>query len=457
MITLSKKNKIYLLLITLIGIFLRILWIAKINCVPISDFEVYKKIATNVYKYSTNSYMGVPVSFQGPGYTLILGLVYKLVSSSSILTAKILNLILSSLTLCIIMFIFYKLFRDKKIMLIAYTFMALNPNYIAYNNVLGSEVLLTFLFALIISLHMVNFNILVRHILLGILIGVATLTKPQFLIYIFIFFIIEWLNSKNLKAVIKGFTITLFFFLAVILPWTFRNNAIYHRFIPISYNGGYVLFINNNSSNTTGAWMPVSKISVSKTTKNKLIAAGFNYTYSVDEEVKEVMFNPKLEPVFKAEAVHWILNHPFSFFKLGIKRVKNTFFNGAGDIYAWCMTTQNTNTFLVQKPIFKKLLDFNIKLLSISGFIYIIINIGSIFKALISKNVKANYALSIPTINCLFFILIPFVFEGQPRYNFPILFMFEFCLFRLIYLCIKKFNYFFTNKQSNIQADYFTQ
>jgi hypothetical protein len=138
MITLSKKNNIYLLLITLVGVILRISWIIKINCIPISDFKIYREIATNVCLHGTHSYMNVPVSFQGPGYTLILGAIYKLFSNNSILTAKILNVILSSLTLCNIIFIFSRLFKNKILMITAYTFIVLNPNYISYNNVLGS-------------------------------------------------------------------------------------------------------------------------------------------------------------------------------------------------------------------------------------------------------------------------------------------------------------------------------
>lgn len=432
---LNVFNKVYIIILTFIGIFLKILWILNINCIPISDFATYQKIATNIFMNKGNSYMGVPIAFQSPGYTITLGCFYKLFSNNSILLGEILNVVLSSLTLIVILFILLKLFTSTPAILLAYTLTALNINYIAYNSVLGSEILFTFLFALIILLELSDISFLKKYILIGFVLALSALTKPNFLIYILVIFAADWLKDKDLRLNIKKFFIISIVFIIFLTPWTYRNFKAYHQLIPVSYNGGYVLFINNNNNNTTGAWMPISQIHTSKETQNKLKKAGFKNTKSVDFEVNQVMLMPKLENIFSNEATNWILSHPIRFFKLGIHRISNTFFSGAADIYMWCIPNYKNNNFiysLVKSNNFKKLSDFNINFLSICGLIYILINIKNIIKGIFNSNISIDYVVSIPVINLLFFGITTFVFEGQARYNFPILFISTICFSNLI-------------------------
>lgn len=432
---LSVFNKAYITIITFIGIFLKILWIINIRCTPISDFATYQEIATNIFMNKGNSYMGAPVAFQAPGYTMTLGYFYKLFSSNNILLGEILNVILSSLTLIIILFILLKLFKSIPAVLLAYTLTALNINYIAYNSVLGSEILFTFLFALIILLELSNIKLVKKYMLIGFVLALSALTKPNFLIYILVILAVDWLKDKDIKLSIKKFFITLSIFVIFLAPWTYRNFKAYHQLIPVSYNGGYVLFINNNNNNSTGAWMPISQIHTSKETQNKLKKAGFKYTKSVNLEVKQVMLMPKLQSIFSNEARTWILSHPIKFFKLGIHRLKNTFFSGASDVYMWSIPNYKNENFiysLVKSSSFKKLSNFNINLLSIFGLIYVLITIKNIIKGIFNSNMSIDYVISIPVINILFFGIITFVFEGQARYNFPILFIFIICFSNLI-------------------------
>jgi len=432
---LSVFNKTYIIIITFIGIFLRILWIINIRCIPISDFATYQKIATNIFMNKGNSYMGLPVAFQAPGYTMTLGYFYKLFSNNSILLGEFLNVILSSLTLIVVFFILLKLFRSIPTVLLAYTLTALNINYIAYNSVLGSEILFTFLFTLIILLELSNIKFLKKYSLIGFVLALSALTKPNFLIYILVIFVVDWLKDKDIKLGIKKFFITLSVFVIFLAPWTYRNFKAYHQLIPVSYNGGYVLFINNNNNNTTGAWMPISQIHTSKETQRKLKKAGFKYTKSVNLEVKQVMLMPKLQNIFSNEATNWILSHPIKFFNLGIHRLKNTFFSGAADIYMWCVPSYKSQNFIysfVKSNNFKKLGNFNINLLSICGLIYILINIKNIIKGIFNSNISIDYSVSIPVINLLFFGIITFAFEGQARYNFPVLFIFTICFSNFI-------------------------
>ncbi|WP_368487515.1 hypothetical protein [Clostridium sp. BJN0013] len=249
-----KNNDIfYLFIITCLGIFIRTFFIITVSNYPKSDFYTYQDIATNIFLHKGHSYLGKPIAFQPMGYTMSLGYFYSLFGLNNILLGKIFNVILSSITLIIFLLILLKLMHNRLSIYLSCIIITFIPNYIAYNNVLGAEVLITFLFSIVIYLQICDFNNTLKYIIIGIFTGVAALTKPFFLMYPFILTLINWINYKNIKSSIKVLLSTFVFLCLVIAPWTYRNYKAYGLFIPVSYNGGYVLFINNNQNNTTGA------------------------------------------------------------------------------------------------------------------------------------------------------------------------------------------------------------
>lgn len=116
--------------------------------------------------------------------------------SNDIILGKILNVIFSSITLIIILNILLKVFHNKKLIYITLFIITFLPNYIAYDNVLGSEVLITLLLSIVIYLELCNFNNKFRYAIIGLFIGLATLTKPFFIMYPVIIAITEWLKTK---------------------------------------------------------------------------------------------------------------------------------------------------------------------------------------------------------------------------------------------------------------------
>ncbi len=107
------KNKIYFGIIVLLGILLRIFFILKVPCEPISDFQKYQEIATNIFMGKGHYYLGKPIAFQPMGYPFALGIFYRLMGSNDIILGKILNVIFSSITLIIILNILLKVFHNK--------------------------------------------------------------------------------------------------------------------------------------------------------------------------------------------------------------------------------------------------------------------------------------------------------------------------------------------------------
>ncbi|MFZ5968846.1 MAG: ArnT family glycosyltransferase [Bacillota bacterium] len=420
----SGREILYILFITALGIYLRIWWIKNIPTKPIFDFETYQEIATNIFHHVGHTYRGEPIAFQGMGYPTALGYFYRLMGNNEEWTAKVFNVILSSLTLSGTYFILLKLTKRKFVIYFSYTMIALLPNYIAYNNVISTEVFITFIFVAIILLQLYVFHNFIRYPLMGVFIGAAALTKPFFLAYPVVAAVGYWLREKELKKTgIMFAAVTLCMVLAV-APWTYRNYVKFGRFIPVSYNSGYVFYINNNANNTTGAWMPIKDIYASPVLREKIdeILEGGARSEKVAHE---------LEVIFKPEAKKWIRNHPGDFVKVGLLRIKATFFSGAWDIDAWAMNEFKEKQTFWKKEVdylrsmnaFRGLTDIIIYLISSFGLLYMIINIKNVIWGLLKKKKTLHNVIIIPTLNIGFFTAIYFVFEGQARYNFPVLFL----------------------------------
>ncbi len=148
---------------------------------------------------------------------------------------------------------------------------------------------------------MCNFNNKFRYAIIGLFIGLATLTKPFFILYPVIIAITEWLKNKNIKETFKIFFISYSIVFLIVAPWTYRNYKHFNLLVPVSYNGGYVLFINNNSNNQNGAWMRISDIDLSNKMKNKFKEYKFDYKGSIENEINQVMLKPELNNILGRE------------------------------------------------------------------------------------------------------------------------------------------------------------
>jgi len=430
----SDKSKlylqwVYLVAITGVAIFVRFWFINHIPTMQVFDFQTYQEIASNIYNHKGHSLWGQSVAWQGMGYPTALGLFYILMGNDLVYTAKLLNCILSILSLPLMFLIFRKLSSSKVVVYGAYTLVALLPNFIAYNNVVGTEVFFTFLFSLVIFLQLYSFNNWIRYPLLGITIGVAALAKPFFLAYPLVAGLYIWLKNKNGRETLALVLTASVLMIVVVSPWTLRNFNKYGSFIPISYNSGYVLYVNNNESNITGAWMPLKEVPASPHLKKQIEAE------LVKNQGNEKLA-PHLDKVLKPAAKQWIKDNPGDFTRLGLLRIKQTFFSGAWDIETWTMNEMAATADEEENPIrfqrnlntFYGTADILVYLLCSAGILYLLLNIKPLLLGLFTRR-RLSDAILTPSLNTAFFLTIYFVFEGQARYNFPLLFLFVICLF----------------------------
>ncbi len=412
----DKFLKISVFILVILGFILRLFWIIKVPNLPISDYKTYYDIAVSIVRGETHPLFG----YQGIGYPLLLAVFFYLFGSTDIFIAKIINVILSTGTLVIIYMISKKLFKNNIAPTMVLLIVTLLPNYIAYNNVLGTETFFLFLFTTILLIFLSDFNSKIKFPLLGILIGLTALTKPQFLVYPVLLALIYYFKRKSLKEILMKFGIVTIFMIMTILPMTIFNYKIHGEIIPVSYNGGYVLYINNNSQNSNGMYMDVVAVEPTEKVLEELQNKGIEYGE----------LNAKASSVYQNAAINWILENPITFVKVGLLRVKATFFSGAADIQFWSMGSviemlegkMVWNEYARNIYTFTFLTDSIVFFITIFGFLFTIFGWVYLFRRMKIDN--KLFIISIPTINITFFILISFFFEGQSRYNYPILFLF---------------------------------
>jgi len=421
----KKKGLIGMFSVIVLSMILKIWWINSIPLSPLYDFETFYRVAVNLFEGKGFTLAGYPWAFQSYGYPLFLSLFFKLVNNSSIFAAKVFNVICSTLTLPFIYFIFNKVFNKKGMVWFCFILFAFLPNNLIYTNVLGSEILSVLLLSIVIcmNLYLSEKNKIVNFVIQGILVGLLSLVKPFFMAYPVVLIFIYFIKEKKLNTCLKIGISLIVGFMLVIIPSTIKNYMAFGKAFPISYNGGYTLYINNNSENVRGTWMNAFVVPASDEFKQKLADVGFIYDVDHQTEKTQNLRNAYSGDIFKKEAVKWIVSHPGEFIALGALRVVNVFFDGASDVKLWGFENLEQMT-VMQNRGFKVFMGFAnaiIYVISASFIFILLLNFKNIFLK------KTDIAVLITVWSMLFFYAVYFVVEGQARYNFPTIFFMIIC------------------------------
>ncbi len=144
--------------------------------------------------------------------------------------------------------------------------------------------------------------------LLGILIGLQLLTRPDMLIGALCF--CAWLlwRSNSRAFIIKRLAFTLGIGLLVVLPWTIRNYIVFDRFILISANSGYNFFLGNNPSAT-------GEFDQGPATAERLALDSAQQVYFATH-----LKDPERDDFLKAQAIGWIKTHTAETISLDLKK-----------------------------------------------------------------------------------------------------------------------------------------
>jgi 4-amino-4-deoxy-L-arabinose transferase-like glycosyltransferase len=249
-----------LMLICVAGVLLRVLFLAVVPVAPVSDFARYLEVATSIVNGTGLSVSGTPFISQPPLYPALLG-GWLSVFGVHIAAAKALNLLLSTSTLILWAWTCPRAGMRPRWQLASLALLAFHPALVSYTGILGTETLAVFLAVLAFALTCAPMRAGMC-CLLGIVLALVALNRPQLLplpVGIVVGVLLgglDWHRARNCLVLLVAFV-------AVLLPWTLRNEALFNRTVPISANSGYVLMVNNNALNRTGNWMPLSLVPLS--------------------------------------------------------------------------------------------------------------------------------------------------------------------------------------------------
>lgn len=389
--------------ITILGMLISVLWIKEVNTQPISDFSYYNELAKQIANGGVwgNTYTSV-------GYSIILGFIYS-IFGSSLIVAKIFNLVLTLISYIIVYNLLKKIDLSETRRRIIYALFVFFPNNIFYNSIVGNEILFTNILLLITLIYYSNIKF--KYALIGLLTGINTMVKPFFIIFFLVIFITELILKMKFLSILKHTVIVLLVSIICVSPWVYRNTKLIGEFTSISNNGGIVLYINNNSQNNYGKWMPAEKVENSIVLKKEYIRANMT----------------QKNKMLTAAAKNWITNHPVQFIELGFKRLFNTYF--IADDISFGLNGANVNRYF---EILLRTYAFLMKIiLFVPAIIYVIIHSKKIIANLFNQKDINPYDLY--NLICFYmFTSVYFITEGQGRYAFPTIFIMTYFFSELV-------------------------
>jgi 4-amino-4-deoxy-L-arabinose transferase-like glycosyltransferase len=97
-------------------------------------------------------------------------------------------------------------------------------------------------------------------VVVGVLVGLMALTRPNALIVVFAFALAAWSRPRSARSAIPALTLILVT-LVTIVPWSIRNAVVFHAFVPLSTQSGFLLAGTYNPTSAADsanwlAWRP---------------------------------------------------------------------------------------------------------------------------------------------------------------------------------------------------------
>jgi hypothetical protein len=148
-------------------------------------------------------------------------------------------------------------------------------------------------------------------ILLGLAMLVATLTRQTFLPIIGLIGLWLWYAAKGMRLkIIKGFSLAIVIVILGIVPWTIRNYRVFHQFVLLNTNAGYVLYWANHP--------------VFGTNFTNELPQGVTWGSLIPQELIG-MDEASLEKALMRRAIQTIIDDPERYLFLSLSRIKEQF------------------------------------------------------------------------------------------------------------------------------------
>lgn len=362
---------------------------------PSSDALWYFGRAITLTERGSYSESGLPTAYWPVGYPAFLALLFTF-TGPHLAAVQFANLFFAGCSFWLLLRFVQKVFESELAARLSILLLTLYLNNAAYVPLVATETLYTSLL-LLVSVLLLARQSLPMFLLIGVILGFATLIKTQTLLLapllVTIGYSKNWSFSAFKAAITRALMISIFM-LVVIAPWTIRNYAVFGEFILVSTNGGTSLLAGNNPS----------------------VVGDYKHDYSeTDPLFKQAEFSAAnqiaADKRARQLAKEWILENPGTFIGLMPKK----FFR------FWAPDGEAEWAYQAGTPDYELHATW-FRLARVTNQVYYFLLLGcfgfAIWRLFRSPaKPKLYYGLVV----AVYFTFISLVFSGQSRYHFPVM------------------------------------
>ena len=243
-------------LVILLAVVVRVAFVAAVGSGRIKtehnpDAEDYLSFAHNLatgvgFAHAVNEDQpySAPVEFsawRAPLYPMFLAVAFQF--SRATLFLRLLQVMLAGFSVYFLLRVGEFLFGELPALIAGIAF-ATYPPLIFYSADLGTESLFLFLVLAVIFVFYRGDDEISspRALALGLLSGLTMLCRPNGIVLFPSLALAMWLTARHRGQVLRNIVLVGITMAAVVLPWTWRNYRLYHKFVLVSTNGGPTLW-----------------------------------------------------------------------------------------------------------------------------------------------------------------------------------------------------------------------
>lgn len=395
--------------LVLVGLSLRVAWVLYVGTFPLGgDPNWYYNVATNIAHgngfvadhhrtlFDEHPIIGQPTAAWPPAYSFVLAGMWA-VLGIGVTSAKVLNAVLSALTIPFVYLLARSIFGKPAGWLAAAAF-AIFPNAIAWSSVLFPEELFTFVF--VVALWILIEPARLRGgrwrapVAFGLLTGAATLTRGEGVVLIPVG-VVFWLTRDGWRGSMRHTTLAALGLCAVVLPWSVRNWEVMHAVIPVSTSSGIALRIGHSPQSTGTTEIvnppePVDGVPV------------WEQAYYPDTEVRSYR-------AYTSRSISYALHHPRRELDLSRYKIYHLYRSDTASMMEWVKLGTST-------PIYSESLEDALwRMFDVSQYAVMFVAVGSAVFWL-RRDPKRLLLANVILMWTLFHI----VFSAEPRYHVPL-------------------------------------
>jgi 4-amino-4-deoxy-L-arabinose transferase-like glycosyltransferase len=212
------------------------------------DREAIALVHTGSFPASILTPGSSPTAFRPPLFPLALAGTYELTGARALqtrwATGRVLEVVLGTLTVALVYLLAVRLWGED-VALIAAAIAAVYPPLLLIGSSLLSESLFTplVLLAVLAALRARDAERPLRWAMLaGVIVGLAALTRGNGIALVLPIGFLVWTERPRLRALsLRAPLAMVAATVLVLIPWTVRNQSVFHRFVPLTTETGYTL------------------------------------------------------------------------------------------------------------------------------------------------------------------------------------------------------------------------